>query len=53
MPYALRVLGSVGIATAVFGLLFIPSPNSIRVEGEVSEIPGCATPGIAMSSRFI
>ena len=38
--YALRVLGSVGIATAVFGLLFIPSPNSIRVEGEVSVIPG-------------
>jgi hypothetical protein len=38
--YALRVLGSVGVATAVFGLLFIPSPNGIRVEGEVSEIPG-------------
>jgi hypothetical protein len=38
--YALRVLSSVGVATAVFGLLFIPSPNSIRVEGEVPEIPG-------------
>jgi len=38
--YALRVLSSVGVATAVFGLLFIPSPNNLRVEGEVPEIPG-------------
>jgi hypothetical protein len=38
--YVLRVLGPVGVAAAVFGLLFIPSPNKIRVEGEVPEIPG-------------
>jgi hypothetical protein len=38
--YALRVLGVAGAAAATFGLLFIPSPNNIRVEGEVSEIPG-------------
>jgi hypothetical protein len=45
--YALRILGPAGAATAVFGLLFIPSPNNVRVEGEVPEIPGCATRGIA------
>jgi hypothetical protein len=38
--YALRVLSLAGTAAAVFGLLFVPSPNNIRVEGEVSEIPG-------------
>lgn len=38
--YALRLLGPAGAATAAFGLLFIPSPNNIRVEGEVPEIPG-------------
>jgi hypothetical protein len=38
--YVLRVLGPVGAAAAVFGLLFIPSPNNIRVEGEVSGVPG-------------
>jgi hypothetical protein len=38
--YALRILGPAGAATAVFGLLFIPSPNNVRVEGEVPEIPG-------------
>ena len=38
--YALRVLSPVGVATAVFGLLFIPSSNNLRVEGEVPEIPG-------------
>jgi hypothetical protein len=38
--YASRVLSPVGVAAAVFGLLFIPSPNNIRVEGEVPEIPG-------------
>jgi hypothetical protein len=38
--YALRVLTPVGVAAAVFGLLFIPSPNNLRVEGEVPEIPG-------------
>ena len=38
--YAWRVLSAVGAATAVFGLLFIPSPNAIRVEGEVQGTPG-------------
>jgi hypothetical protein len=40
--YASRLLGlgPVGAAVAAFGLLFIPSPNNIRVEGEVPEIPG-------------
>ena len=36
----LRVATPVGAAAAVFGLLFIPSPNNIRVEGDVPEIPG-------------
>jgi hypothetical protein len=38
--YALRVLSAAGTAAAVFGLLFIPSPNAIRVEGEVQGTPG-------------
>jgi hypothetical protein len=38
--YALRLLGPVGAAAAVFGLLFIPSPNDVGVEGEVSGVPG-------------
>lgn len=38
--YAWRVLSPVGAAAAVFGLLFIPSPNAIRVEGEVQGTPG-------------
>ena len=38
--YALRVLSPAGAAAALFGLLFIPSPNNLRVEGEVPEIPG-------------
>jgi hypothetical protein len=38
--YALRLLGPAGAATAAFGLLFIPSPNNVHVEGEVPEIPG-------------
>jgi hypothetical protein len=46
--FAARLLIAGGGATAVFGLLFIPSPNNIRVEGEVSAYPGCATLGIAM-----
>ncbi len=41
--YALRV-GSwatlAGAAAAVFGLLFLPSPNELRVEGDVPQIPG-------------
>ncbi len=40
--YAARLLGlgPVGAAVAAFGLLFIPSPNNILIEGEVPEIPG-------------
>jgi hypothetical protein len=38
--YASRMLGPIGAAAAAFGLLFIPSPNNVRVEGEVPEIPG-------------
>jgi len=38
--YAARMFGPVGAAVAAFGLLFIPSPNSLRVDGEVPEIPG-------------
>ncbi|HWX83956.1 MAG TPA: hypothetical protein VNZ48_10210 [Xanthobacteraceae bacterium] len=38
--YASRVLGPTGAAAAAFGLLFIPSPNNLRVEGEVSGVPG-------------
>src|SRR4029077_9076987 len=38
--YALRVLTPVGVAAAVFGLVFLPSPNNLRAEGEVPEIPG-------------
>ena len=38
--YALRLLGPVGAAAAAFGLLFFPSFNDVRVEGEVPEIPG-------------
>jgi hypothetical protein len=38
--YASRVLGPAGAAAAAFGMLFIPSPENIRVEGEVPEIPG-------------
>lgn len=38
--YALRVLEPVGSAAAAFGLLFIPSPNNVHVEGAVSGVPG-------------
>jgi len=38
--YASRLAGPLGAAVAAFGLLFIPSPNNVRVEGEVPEIPG-------------
>jgi hypothetical protein len=38
--YAASVLTGVGGAAAVFGLLFIPSPNNIHVEGDVQGIPG-------------
>jgi hypothetical protein len=29
-----------GVATSAFGILFIPSPNKIEVEGDVPELPG-------------
>ena len=38
--YASRVLGPAGAAAAAFGILFVPSPDNIHVEGEVPEIPG-------------
>ena len=38
--YALSLLSGAGGAVAVFGLLFIPSPNKIQIEGEVEGIPG-------------
>ena len=38
--YVARIAMPVGAAAAVFGLLFIPSPNNVHVEGEVPEIPG-------------
>jgi hypothetical protein len=38
--YALRILGPAGGAVAVFQLLFVPSPNNVRTEGTVPEIPG-------------
>jgi hypothetical protein len=38
--FALRILGPASGAAAVFGLLFIPSPNNVHVEGEVSGVPG-------------
>jgi hypothetical protein len=38
--YAARVLTPVGGAAAVFGILFVPSSNKIRVEGQVADVPG-------------
>jgi len=38
--FAARLLVSGAGAAAVFGLLFIPSPNNLRVQGEVSGVPG-------------
>jgi hypothetical protein len=38
--YVARVVGPAGGAATVFGLLFIPSPNDVHVEGEVAGIPG-------------
>jgi hypothetical protein len=34
------VLTPAGAAALVFGILFVPSPNNIRVEGDVADIPG-------------
>jgi hypothetical protein len=38
--YALRLFGPAGAAAAAFGLIFIPSRNRIRVEGEIKGLPG-------------
>ena len=38
--FAARVMTIAGGAAAVFGLLFIPSPNNIHVEEDVEGIPG-------------
>jgi hypothetical protein len=38
--FALTVVTGAGGAAAVFGLLFIPSPNNIHVEGDVAGVPG-------------
>lgn len=38
--YAATVLTGVGGAIATFGILFIPSPNNIHVEGDVAGVPG-------------
>ncbi len=42
--FALRLLGASlsegAAAAAAFGLLFIPSPNEISVEGAVADLPG-------------
>jgi hypothetical protein len=40
--YASRLvgLGPIGVAAAVFGLLFIPSSNNLNVKGEVPGVPG-------------
>ena len=38
--YALGLLTAAGGAVAAFGILFIPSPEKIRIEGDVEGIPG-------------
>jgi hypothetical protein len=38
--YALSLLSAAGGAVVAFGLVFIPSPNNVRVEGEVQGVPG-------------
>ena len=38
--FALTLITGAGGAVATFGLLFIPSPNNIHVEGDVEGIPG-------------
>lgn len=50
--YALRVLTPVGGAVAAFGLLFIPSPNDVHVEGEVSGVPGLRYSGNSDEALF-
>jgi hypothetical protein len=43
---------SVGGAAAAFGFLFIPSPNKLRVEGDVPGLPGLRYPGAATRLFF-
>lgn len=50
--YALRVLTPAGGAAAAFGLLFIPSPNDVHVEGEVSGVPGLRYSGNSDEALF-
>lgn len=38
--FALPLISEAGGAVGAFGLLFIPSPNNIHVEGDVEGIPG-------------
>jgi hypothetical protein len=38
--FAARMLTIVGGAAAVFGLLFVPSPNNVHVEDDVEGLPG-------------
>jgi hypothetical protein len=38
--FAARILTVAGGAAAVFGLLFVPSPDNVHVEEEVPDIPG-------------
>ena len=38
--FAARMLTVAGGVVAVFGLLFVPSPNNVHVEEDVPEIPG-------------
>lgn len=38
--FALPLITGAGGAVAAFGLLFIPSPNNIHVEGDVQGVPG-------------
>jgi len=41
--FALRLLGaSLSEAAAAFGLLFIPSPNNLSVNGEIDGLPGAS-----------
>ena len=50
--YVARLLGPGGAAAAVFGLLFIPSPNNVHVEGEVSGVPGLRYAGNSDEALF-
>ena len=38
--FAAAIVAGAGGAAAAFGIIFIPSPNSVRVEGDVQGVPG-------------